>query len=457
MFEGMWITLREGIEAAIVVVLVVSYLRQNNRAWLTEYFYLGLALGILIAMALTFFFNGLEMLFKNQLIRFIILLDGLLFFSALLAFIRSLGGDLFAAPALILARFRVLQGIMVALGASLLVFFDVLGVALQLKSLADIKENPVTVYSAGVLGVAPVLVLGAYLVRFCDRVKLGRLFTPASLILSIFTVKLLGGGVNAFSEAMIPFVQQRLIKLGHDIVHTFIVLFLFPDHPFVKTEFWNFVGYFFNEKTILSLIFVVLGGPVILLIWKVLTSPLPTLAGVSKGAERRRQLAGLKKERWLQFIPVAVAFVTILSFLIAAGASQVEPVYEPEPQPVVDDGNGVISVALAGPVSDIADGRLHKWSYRINDKTILFMAIKRPDGVVAITLDVCGICQPEGYSQIGDKYLLCKYCKTPIPISSVGEPGGCNPVPLRADVGGQNLRITVEELVSQYDQVMRGK
>lgn len=458
MFEGTWITLREGLEGIIPVVLVVSYLRQNNRTWLTRYFYLGLALGVLAALVFAFSFTGSEMLLKNRLIRFSVLLAGLLFFAGLAAFIRSLGIDLFATPGLILARFQVLQGVLIVLGAGLLVFFDGLGVFLQLKSLAFVKENPVMVFTAGGLGIAPALGLGALLVRFSGKAKLGRLFTPASLFLSIFTVKLLGAGVKGFSDvAMIPFVQTRLIKLVHDIVHTIIVLILLPDHPFIITNFWNFIGLFFGEKTILLLFFVLLGGPAIILVLKVLTKPLPAPVDTKRGAERRKQLAGFIRERRLQSVPVAVTFFTILIFVIITGTSPPDPVYDPEPQPVMDDGKGVISVPLADPVSDISDGRLRKWSYRVKDKTIVFMAIKRPDGVVAVTLDICEICQPEGYSQIGDKYVFCKFCKTPIPIPTVGEPGGCNPVPLKAGVSGRNLKISVKELVSEYDRIMRGK
>ena len=458
MFEGMWISLREGIEAALVAVMVISYLTQNNRAWMARYFYSGLASGVLAAAVFAFLSAGSEMLLKNQLMRIFVLIDGLLLFSALFAFIRSLGIDLLAVPGRILAGFKVLQGILLWLGASLLVFFNGLAVFLQLKSLANIKQNPAMVFGSAFLGLIMAFGAGFLLARFSDRIKLGRFFAASSLLLSIFTVKLLGGGVKGFAEvAIIQFVQKRLIKLGHDIVHEFIQGFLFPDHPFLKTKFWNFVGFFFGENTILTLMFLIMGGPTIYLIWKALTKPLPVLAEVKKGSERRKQLAALKKERWFQSIPVAAAFVIIFVFVISAGASPVDPVYDPEPQPVMDNGSGVISVPLTGPVSNISDGRLHKWSYRSGDKTIVFMAIKKPDGVVAVTLDLCEICQPEGYLQIADKFVLCKYCKTPIPLSTVGQPGGCNPVPLKADVGDRNLQISVEQLVSEYDKAMRGK
>jgi uncharacterized membrane protein len=458
MFEGMWVSLKEGIEGALVAVLVVSYLSQNNRAWLKKYFYFGLVSGILAAPIFTSFFPGPEMLLKNQLIRFFVLLDGLVFFATLLAFIRLIGIDLFATPYRILARFRFLQGVLTWLGSSLLVFFNGLGVFLSLKALAVIKGNSVQVFAAGLFGIITAIGIAVLLVRFAERVKLGRLFTSASLLLSIFTIKLLGGGVKDYSEvAVIPYMLKRLIKMGHDIVHIVIIGFLFPDHPFLKTQFWNFIGLFFNDKVILSLVFIALGGPTMYLAWKVITKPLPALVGETKGAERRKKLAGFVKVRRLQFIVVAAAFFIIVSFIFAAGVSPVDQVYNPEPQPALDDGKGVISIPLTGPANDIADGRLHKWSYRTEDKTIVFLAIKRPDGVVAVALDICEICQPDGYSQVGDKYVLCKYCKTPIPISTVGQPGGCNPVPLKADAAGQNLQIGVKDLVSEYDRVMRAK
>ena len=44
-------------------------------------------------------------------------------------------------------------------------------------------------------------------------------------------------------------------------------------------------------------------------------------------------------------------------------------------------------------------------------------------------LDACAICKPDGYGQ-AEGTVICYYCKTLIPLETVGKPGGCNPVPV---------------------------
>jgi uncharacterized membrane protein len=46
---------------------------------------------------------------------------------------------------------------------------------------------------------------------------------------------------------------------------------------------------------------------------------------------------------------------------------------------------------------------------------------------------------------------------TPIPVDTLGKPGGCNPIPLDATVGEREISIDIEELDRKWRAVMSGE
>jgi len=55
-------------------------------------------------------------------------------------------------------------------------------------------------------------------------------------------------------------------------------------------------------------------------------------------------------------------------------------------------------------------------------------------------LDACQICGTQGYYQKGPE-VICKNCGSDIVISTIGTPGGCNPVPLTSHIDNGTLLI----------------
>jgi uncharacterized membrane protein len=120
------------------------------------------------------------------------------------------------------------------------------------------------------------------------------------------------------------------------------------------------------------------------------------------------------------------------------------------------EDKGAIVLPLTDPTMDISDGRVHKFSVARGAEVITFLVIKRPDGRLAVCLDACEICPPEGYGQ-GEGDLVCLYCMTPIPLDTVGRPGGCNPIPLEAEVTESAIRVSVDELDRKWRFVKSGE
>ena len=68
---------------------------------------------------------------------------------------------------------------------------------------------------------------------------------------------------------------------------------------------------------------------------------------------------------------------------------------------------------------------------------------------MTVDLDACAICKPDGYGQ-AEGSVICYYCKTLIPLETVGKPGGCNPVPVAFTVKGDSVVIDGMTLINSW-------
>jgi high-affinity iron transporter len=149
---------------------------------------------------------------------------------------------------------------------------------------------------------------------------------------------------------------------------------------------------------------------------------------VSEGAspaERRKAAWGARRERlWMAsvytFSFVFIALVTA-EFIYTKSVSALSPATE------VAFVNGQVKI----PLSQVADGDLHRFQAQENGNAIRFWLYQKPDGTIATVFDACEICGSVGFYKSANG-VVCKNCAAPINPQSVGSPGGCNPVPLKA-------------------------
>ena len=102
---------------------------------------------------------------------------------------------------------------------------------------------------------------------------------------------------------------------------------------------------------------------------------------------------------------------------------------------------------IAIPVSEVADGDLHRYSVNLENKEIRFLLFRKPDGNVVAVFDACQICGPVGFYKSGNQ-IICKNCSAPINTQSMGQSGGCNPIPLKSSLNGDQIVITQTDLAS---------
>jgi len=162
-------------------------------------------------------------------------------------------------------------------------------------------------------------------------------------------------------------------------------------------------------------------------------------------AEARKQEWSARRERRWAITVCITAFIFIFmvtaEFIYAKGVP-ISPATELHP-----DSNGKVVVSTAG----LAEGELQRYGVDVNGVKVRFLLYRKPDNKVAAVFDACQICGGVGFYK-GTGGLICKNCAAPINPQSVGQAGGCNPIPLEATQSGDSVVISVTDLARQAGQ-----
>src|SRR5947207_2781694 len=99
----------------------------------------------------------------------------------------------------------------------------------------------------------------------------------------------------------------------------------------------------------------------------------------------------------------------------------------------------VTSVILIFVAIQLVITGLHELSE--NGLEIRFWLYRKPDGKVATVFDACTICGAVGFYK-SSTGVVCKNCAAPVNPQSVGQEGGCNPIPLKTTVVADTVLIS---------------
>ncbi len=99
------------------------------------------------------------------------------------------------------------------------------------------------------------------------------------------------------------------------------------------------------------------------------------------------------------------------------------------------------------PLTQISGGDLHAFSASENGVNVRFWLYRKPDGKIATVFDACQICGPVGFHK-GPNGVVCRNCAAPINAQSVGNAGGCNPIPLQATVNSDAVVISEADVAA---------
>ena len=273
--------------------------------------------------------------------------------------------------------------------------------------------------------------------------------TAAGLVAITVALLLLVASSSPRLDIFAP-LTMKVMKFIHDFVHQFFESMLIPDHPFFRSETWGYIGLLFSNSVGFWAGLVIWFIPSLFILAALGRERLPSVAHLRQGAKRRRLLGNYLRERRRRLV---VPFLAMFVMAVAVYQSRFPAVEYWDPKPVAVTANqaGEIVIARKGGEVDLEDGRLHKFSYQREGVKVRFLVLMKPDGQLTVTLDACSICQPDGYGQ-SEGNVICFYCKTLIPLETVGKPGGCNPVPVPFRVEPDAVRIEGRSLAAAWLQ-----
>ncbi len=408
MLEAFVVTLREGVEAALIVGITLVYLAKIGRHEWHRSVYAALAAALVSSIAIAILLARTEL--NQEVFEGWVMLAAAFFVITMIIFMMRTGRRL---KGHIERRLDLLAGGGSSLGLFAFVFLMVLREGVEtVLILSGVSLNSTALLSSmgSVLGLAVAVLFGVMFVKGSVRIDLRKFFRVTTVILLFVAAQLIVSGLHELSEnGVLPSSKREMALIG----------------PIVRNDLFFFV-------TILALV------ALMVLLEVKRREPLPAPAS---SADRRKAAWTARRERLWMTSVYGTSFLFILlvtaEFLYAKSASALSPA---TPITFVN-GEARIPLAL------VADGDLHRFAAIEDGIEIRFWLYQKPDGKVATVFDACEICGAVGFYR-GPTGVICKNCAAPINAQSVGLAGGCNPIPLKATILADAVIISEADLAA---------
>jgi len=409
MLEAFIVTLREGVEAALIVGITLAYLSKINRSELRKSVYAALiaafvgSLGVAALLART--------QWNQDIFEGWIMLAAAFFVITMIVFMMKTGRKMKGE---IEGKVSLLAGRNAWFGLFAFVFLMVLREGVEtvlILSAVSLNSTALLSFLGTFLGVVAAIAFGVVFVKGSIRINLQKFFRVTTVILFFVAAQLVVSGLHELSEnGVLPSSKTEMAIVG----------------PIVRNDLFFFI-------TIVAL-------AALMVLFEVKRRQPGTLP--DSPAARRKAIWSARRERLWMASVYASSFVFILlvtaEFIYAKSVSALSPATE------VTFVNGQVSI----PLTQVQDGDLHRYSAQENGTAVRFWLYQKPDGKIATVLDACEICGAVGFYK-GPNGVVCKNCAAPINPQSVGMPGGCNPVPLNAQVTADAIIIREADIAAK--------
>jgi high-affinity iron transporter len=386
------ITLREGVEAALIVGITLAYLTKIGRAELRKTVYAALAAAFLGSIGVAIIISRTHL--NEDIFEGWIMLVASFFVVSMVVFMmrtgRKMKGD-------IEGKVGLLAGKGGWFGLFAFIFLMVLREGAEtvlILSAVSLNSSELQSFLGTLLGVAAAIAFGVMFVKGSVRINLQKFFRVTTAIMFLVALQLLVSGLHELSESgVIASSKQEMAIIG----------------PIVSND-W----FFFVTISALAALMVLFDAK----------RREPLLPDASPAARRKAAWTARRERMWMvsvyTFSFVFIAMVTA-EFVYAKSKSALSPAAE------VTFVNGQVTI----PLTQVSDGDLHRFQAKENGTDIRFWLYAKPDGKIATVFDACEICGSVGFYKSANG-ASCKNCGAPINPQSVGTKGGCNPVPLKA-------------------------
>jgi len=408
MLQAFIITLREGVEAALIVGITLAYLAKIGRNDLRKTVYAALGAAFLGSIGVAVVISRLN--WNEDVFEGWVMPVAAFFVVTMIIFMMKTGRKL---KGQIEGKVGLLAGNDAWVGLFFFVFLMVLREGAEtvlILSAVSLNSTELMSFLGTLLGVLAAIAFGVMFVKGSVRINLQKFFRVTTAILFLVALQLVVAGLHELSESgVIASSKREMAIIG----------------PIVRNDLFFFV-------TIIAL--------AALMVLFDAKRRQPVLEPAS-AAERRKAAWTARKERlWMAsvygFSFVFIALVTA-EFIYTKSVSALSPATE------VNFMNGLVTI----PLKQVSDGDLHRYQAQENGTEIRFWLYQKPDGRIATVFDACEICGAVGFYKSGNM-VVCKNCAAPINPQSVGAKGGCNPVPLKATQTADSVIIQEADIAA---------
>ncbi|HEX9112298.1 MAG TPA: Fe-S-containing protein, partial [Terriglobales bacterium] len=374
MLQAFIITLREGVEAALIVGITLAYLAKIGRNDLRRSVYFALAAAFAGSIGIAVLLSRLN--WNQDIFEGWVMLVAAVFVVTMIVFMMKTGRKL---KGQIEGKIGLFARDDAWIGLFLFVFLMVLREGVEtvlILSAVSLNSSELLSFIGTVLGVGVAILFGVMFVKGSVKVNLQKFFKVTTVILFFVAAQLVIAGLHELSEnGVLPSSRREMAIIG----------------PIVRNDLFFFI-------TIL-----VLAGLMVLFEMK---SRQPVELPPA-GAARRKALWTARRERlWMASVYVcSFIFIVMVTagFIYEKSASALSPATE------VTFVNGAVSI----PVKQVYDDNLHRFEAKEGGVDIRFWLYQKPDGKIATLFDACEICGPVGFYK-GAQGVICKNCAAPI-------------------------------------------
>jgi high-affinity iron transporter len=418
MLSALLVALREGVEAALVVGIVLVYLNRTGRRALAPYVWGGVILASAASILAAYLleelrisedgFEGLLMLVASALVVTMIVWMNRI--------ARTLRKEIEARLETYAQKSTRAAGFGIGAFVFLMVVREGAELVLILRAV-ELSSAGVEVWIGTALGIAIAAAVGIFFFQGTLKIPLHRFFAATTGILMVVAFQLALTGVHELSEATwIWSSKAEMATIG----------------PLVANEFFFFA--------------VILGAAALLVLREWFSARRPKDDPAVNPAERRMREWEFRRQRRWSFAAAILCILVTVS--LAAEFVYAHAANSPEPAKTLVAQNGQVII----PLSDLTDSSLHFYTADVNNTVIRFLVIHQTNGDFAVALDACQICGTSGYRQEGQN-VVCRNCGASIYVPSIGDKGGCNPIPVKSRVEGGAVTVDLSALASAMSTV----
>ena len=334
MLQAFIITLREGVEAALIVGITLAYLAKIERPELRKSVFAALISAFVGSIGIAILLSRTQ--WNQDIFEGWIMLIAAFFVVTMIIFMMKTGRSL---KGQIEGKVSLLAGKNARFGLFFFVFLMVLREGVEtvlILGAVSLNSTELLSFLGTLSGVIVAIVFGVMFVKGSVRINLQKFFRVTTVILFFVAAQLIISGLHELSEnGVLPSSREEMALIG----------------PIVRNDLFFFVT------------IVALAALMVLFEFK----RRQPAALPDSPAERRKALWSARRERLWMVSVYASSFLFILmvtaEFIYAKSVSALSPATE------ITFQNGQVSI----PLTQVADGDLHRFEAMENGTAVRFL------------------------------------------------------------------------------------